>query len=194
LVALVAPTLEVPVLSQHAIASEIRQILHGHSGREQRVHVVTVDDEPSVGSASKLRKEPAGSVPRDATGLDEALAIASGVKRGASVDPYADAFVYAYISEAPRRDPFRCSPVQRDILSALASGTVVSTSSALARAVHTTPKEVNKRIAELADALAPRLPGDPDAARDGHERVHLLVHHYGPWIRLRDSRRPRNRP
>ena len=110
LVALVAPSLEVPVLAQHAIGCEVRQILGS-----QRVQVVTVNDRPSPVSASKLRKERTDSVPRFATGLDEALAIASGIRRGSSVDPAADAFVYAYTSKAFRRhDPFRSSALCYD--------------------------------------------------------------------------------
>jgi hypothetical protein len=188
LVALVAPALEVPVLSQHAIACEVRDILGS-----QRVHVVTIDDRPSPASFSKLDKEQSFSAPRDATGLDEALAIASGAKRGASVDPDAHAFVYAYLSDTfKRHDPFHFSALQRTILQAIASGAVVPTTRALATAGGTTAKEVNEAVKEVAVEIA--IPGElappgESNARDGLDRVHLLVHHYGAWLRLVQSRR-----
>jgi hypothetical protein len=186
LVAVVAPSLEIPVATQHAIACEVGQVLCS-----PRVDVVTVTERWSPQSDRKIRKADAKgrsyNVREDPTGLDEALEIAAGKKQGMQVDAAAAAFVYAYTSRSGRRKPFRCTPLQRSILRVVAFGEIVATTSAIARAVHSTEKKVSEGIAELVEVFVPRSAGEPES-RDGHHRLHWLVNRYGPWIRLLEGR------
>lgn len=182
LVGVVAPSLEVPVATQHAIAHETGLVLGG-----SRVGVVTITEQWSPQSDSKMRKSESTSDRRYPTGLDKALEIAAGKGRGGQVDQTAAAFVYAYTSRKARRTPFRCTPLQRRILQVVASGAIVPTTFAIAGAVYAAEKKVSESIAELVDALAPRAAGEPES-RDGHQRLYWLVHRYGAWIRMVDGR------
>jgi len=186
LVAVVAPNLEVPVATQHAVAHEVGVAL-GHA----RVHVVTQTERWTAQSDRKMRKALPGSLsangPRGVTGIDEAVEIVVGRRSGARVEQAAVDFVYAYTSRASRRTPFRCTSLQRSILQMVAAGDIVPSTSVLARAARTTDKEVNESIAELVAMLVPRGAGEPDA-RDGHQRLFWLVRRYGPWILLVDGR------
>jgi hypothetical protein len=182
LVAIVAPSLEVPVASQHAIACEVGVILGS-----PRVDVVSIDDLWSSQSASKMRKGDDDNGAENSTALDLALEIAVGRKIGQPVDAVAAAFVYAYQSKSRIRTPFRCTPMQREILRVMASGAFAPTTAAIARAVFTTEKKVNQSVCELATQFAPRSPGEPDL-RDSLQRLYWLVQHYGVWIQLADRR------
>jgi hypothetical protein len=182
LVALVAPSLEVPVAAQHAIAYEAGEALGS-----QRVDVVTIAEHWSPQSDRKMAKAKGDSNSRSATALDEALDIVAGKKRGEKVNEAAVAFAYAYTSRAGRRTPFRCTPLQRRILSVVASGAITPTTSAISDAVYASEKKVNESIADLVDALVPRAGGRPEM-RDSRERLYWLMHHYGVWIRLVDGR------
>jgi hypothetical protein len=179
--ALVAPSLEVPVATQQAIACEVGQTLGG-----ARVDVVTIAERSSPQSVKKLGKDPADEGQETATALDEALEIAAGKKRGKPVDEEAAAFVYAYTSAVRRRTPFRCTPLQRRILQAVAYG-IRPTTPEIARAVFAAENKVNDGIADLVDALVPRAAGERER-RDSHGRLYWLVHRYGVWIRLVDRR------
>ena len=181
LVALVAPSLEVPVATQQAIAYEIGNVL-GTS----RVDVVAIAEHWSSQSDRKIRKAEADSGHEDDTALDEALEIVAGKKRGKQVDAGAAAFVYAYTTRTGRRTPFRCTPLQRRILREVAFG-IRPTTYAIAAAVYTTENKVNESIANLVDALVPRAAGERER-RDSRERLYWLMHHYGVWIRLVDGR------
>jgi hypothetical protein len=183
LVALVAPSLEVPVATQHAIAYEVGMVLGG-----SRVNVVTIAERWSPQSISKIRKtEDRADGEEEATALDEALEIVAGKKRGKQVDREAEAFAYAYTTRVKqRRDPFRFSPLQREILREVAFGSS-SVTSEIAKALRRGENKVNDSITEIADVFVPRAAGEPDR-RDSRERLHRLTYHYGVWIRLVDGR------
>jgi hypothetical protein len=186
-VAVVAPSLEVPVASQHAIAYETFQTLGS-----ARFDIVTSAKRWSPQSDNKIRKLESAGGPRELTALDDALEIALGKRSGIPVDEAAAAVVYACTSRATRRTPFRCTPLQRQILRVLASGEIPPTTSAIADAVYARENRVYDSITELADALVPRGVGEPDR-RDSRERLYLLLHRYGVWIRLVDERQKRQR-
>lgn len=186
LVALVAPSLEIPVAAQHAIAHEVGIALHS-----PRVDVVTVTEQWTKQSEQKRRKADTGSSPDyhdgSSSALAEALDIVAGRKRGKRVDKAAENFVYAYSSRAARRTPFRCTRLQREILHVVASGAIAPTTSAIARSVYAAERKVDAAISELVTELAPRAAGEPEL-RDSRERLYWLMHHYGVWIRLVDGR------
>lgn len=186
LVALVSPSLEVPVATQHAIAYEVRETLNS-----SRVDVVTVAERWSSQSERKVRKAESGDLPGDpqgnSTALDEALEIVAGKRHGQRLDKAAEAFAYAYTSRTGRRTPWRCTRLQREILHLVASGAITPTTSAIAHALYTSEREVGESISELVNALAPRTLGGPEL-RDSRERLYWLMHHYGVWIRLVDGR------
>jgi hypothetical protein len=182
LVAIVAPSLEVPVASQHAIAHEVGLLLGS-----PRVDVVAIDDRWSAQSESKVRKGDDDHGVENSTALDLALEIAMGRKTGRPVDPAAESFVYAYYSRAKVRTPFRCTPLQREILHVVASGAFVPGTAAIASAVFSSEKKVSDSIGELVNQFVPRSPGEP-GQRDGRERLFWLLHHYGVWIRLANGR------
>ena len=186
LVALVSPSLEVPVATQHAIAYEVRETLNS-----SRVDVVTVAERWSSQSERKVRKAESGDLPGDpqgnSTALDEALEIVAGKRHGQRLDKAAEAFAYAYTSRTGRRTPWRCTRLQREILHLVASGAITPTTSAIAHALYTSEREVGESISELVNALAPRTLGGPEL-RDSRERLYWLMHHYGVWIRLVDRR------
>jgi hypothetical protein len=186
LVALVAPSLEVPVATQHAIAYEVREALHS-----SQVDVVTVAERWSSQSERKIHKAESSDMPDDSQGsftaLSEAVEIVVGKRHGQRLDKSAEAFAYAYTSRAGRRTPWRCTRLQREILHLMASGAIAPTTSAMAQALYTSEREVGESISELVNALAPRAQGEPEL-RDSRERLYWLMHHYGVWIRLVDRR------
>ena len=182
LVAVVAPTLEVPVAAQHAIAYEAYQTMGS-----RRLEVVTAAARASAQTANKIRKASTTETHRDWTALDEALEIARGRKSGNEVDQTAKDLVYAYTSNARRREPFRCTPLQKEILSVLALAEFPPTTSGIANKLHRAENKVYDAISELADALVPHSAGEHDR-RDARERLYWLAHHYGVWIRLADQR------
>jgi hypothetical protein len=183
LVALVAPSLEVPVATQHAIACEVGKALGG-----ARIDVVTVAEHWSARSEEKMRKGPSEDDDQQSfTALDEALEIVAGQKRGAPVDPEAVNFVYAYTTNVRQRTPFRFTRLQREILRVMASG-IRPTTAVLAKELYTSKNRVNDSITELVDALVPRAVGEKEV-RDSHGRLYWLVYRYGVWIRLVNGRR-----
>ncbi|MEU1959370.1 hypothetical protein [Nocardia sp. NPDC019304] len=186
-VAVVAPTLEVSVATQHAIAYETGLELGATD-----IRVVTLSERRSKLSDRKLRKlespEAGRGTAEPATmAIERALEIVAGRADGERVDRTAAAFVYAYVSRRPRRSPFRCTPLQRSILQVVAAGSIVPTTAAIAGAVYSTEKKVSESIAELVAQLVPPT-ADGDRARDGHQRLYWLMHRYGAWIRLVDGR------
>lgn len=182
LVALVAPSLEVPVATQHAIAYEVGKALG-----DSRVDVVTTAERWSPQSARKIIKAEADGGRQANTALDEALEIVAGRKRGNQVDREAATFAYAYTTDVRRRDPFRCTRLQREILHEVAVGGIKPTTAAIAGALRVGQNKVNDSIVELVDALVPRAAGERER-RDSHERLYWLIHHYGVWIRLVEGR------
>ena len=182
LVAVVAPTLEVPVAAQHAIAYEAFQAMGS-----RRLDVVTAVARQSPQTVSKLRKARTTGTQRDWTALDDALEIARGRKSGDQADQTARTLVYAYTSRARLRNPFRCTPLQKEILHVLALAEIPPTTSAIAKKVYRTENKVYDAISELADALVPHGAGEQDR-RDSRERLYWLTQNYGVWIRLVDQR------
>jgi len=182
LVAVVAPTLEVPIGAQHAIACDAGQAIGS-----TRLDVVTAANRQSAQTRSKLRKARVSATARDWTALDDALAIACGLKRGVEPDRTARTLVCAYTSTRGSRDPFRCNTLQREILGALAWAEFPPTVSATARTLNRGEGKVSTAFTELADALVPHGAGEADR-RDSRERLYWLVQNYGVWIRLADQR------
>jgi hypothetical protein len=182
LVAVVAPTLEVPIGAQHAIAYEASRAIGS-----PRLEVVTATPRQSLQTPIKLRKAKVSATLRDWTALDEALAIARGAKRGTEADQTARNLVYAYISRTRSRDPFRCTSLQREILRVLALAEFPPTASAIAGILNRAEGKVHAAFTELADALVPHGVGEPDR-RDSRERLYWLTQNYGVWIRLVDQR------
>ncbi|MGV9679792.1 hypothetical protein ACWDSJ_31315 [Nocardia sp. NPDC003482] len=164
-VAMVAPTLEIPAATQHALAYETGLALDVPD-----VRVVTASDARRYGD-----------------GAERALAVVEGETPGQDVDPIAAAFAHAYLSRQQRRIPFRCTPLQRRILDVVAAGTIVPTTAAIAAAVYSTEKKVSESIAELVAEFCPGR-ADGTGLRDGHQRLYWLMHRFGAWLRLVNGR------
>ena len=182
LVAVVAPTLEVPVPAQHAIAYEAFL-----ATGSRRLDIVTAAGRQSLQTANKLRKVGTTDTQRDWTALDDALEIALGKKSGDQVNQTAKTLVYAYTTNVRRRVPFRCSPLQKKILLMLALAEIAPTTPAIAGKFYSGENKVYDAISELADELVPHGIGEQDR-RDSRERLFWLMQNYGVWIRLLNQR------
>ncbi|MBO3752094.1 hypothetical protein J5X84_39030 [Streptosporangiaceae bacterium NEAU-GS5] len=177
LVALVAEIPEIPSSTQHALAYEV-----GVELRAGRVHIVKgphLRRQPSTGKAAKPDRPE-----REMTSVRHAVHVAVGAATGREIDDTAERFAYAYTSQARSRTPFRCTPLQRRILQAVAAGDFVPTMQAIAARIRHPEKGVGKGIAELTDEFVPRVEG----ARNSMERLSWIIFNFGPWIRLVEQR------
>lgn len=181
-IAIVSPTLAVSAETQHALAFEVGQAL----GVTIRVVSQVVSQSPQSDSKAKKQDTSSGKEPPSA--LHMAMEAILGRHAGEPVDSLASAVAYAYTSTQRRRDPFRCTPLQRRILQVVAAGEIVSSTGGLAASIGYAEKKVSESIAELVDALdVPRAEGNP-SARDSHARLSWLMQRFTLWIRLVDQR------
>jgi hypothetical protein len=169
----------------------VDQLLHGAAAQEAAGLALGGHDvgaAPDAELLNKLRKARTTGTQRDWSALDDALEIARGRKSGDQADQTARTLVYAYTSRARLRNPFRCTPLQKEILHVLALAEIPPTTSAIAKKIYRTEGKVYDAISELADALVPHGTGEQDR-RDSRERLYWLIQNYGVWIRLVDQRR-----
>ncbi|MFC8045104.1 hypothetical protein [Nocardia sp. NPDC057353] len=177
-VAVVAPTLPVHPLTQHALAYEVGAALNAGT-----VAAVLLDEpKPPTDGGPVREKVSANGVRPRPTGFERAVEIALGRAAGEPLDGDAVRFAYAYLSRARCRSPFRCTPLQRTILQIVAAGEIVPTTSAIAQKSFAQEKKVREAILDLTDNLAPTHGSGAD--RDSNQRLYWLMHRYGSWIRL----------
>lgn len=183
-VAIVSPTLAVSAETQHALAFEVGQAL----GVAIRVVSQALGQSPQT--ASKEKKQDTSSEKEPPSALQLAMDAILGRQVGEPIDSLASAVAYAYTTTQRRRDPFRCTPLQRRILQVVAAGEIVSSTGGIAASIGYAEKKVSESIAELVDALGvPRAEGKP-SGRDSHARLSWLMQRFILWIRLVDQRQP----
>lgn len=197
-IGIISPVIEVHVATQHAIAHEVADVLGGtysytvtartgatQQGKEKdsSQNRLTVDL-PRAHKSREITDPVTGEAP---TAARTALDIATGIQQGEPILQHAVNFVYAYTTNNHSRRPFRCSPLQRRILQELALGELVGTTTTIAMKVGYSEKKVGEAIADLVSHILPRQLGETDA-RDGLHRLNLLIHQYGAWIRMVDTR------
>lgn len=181
-VAIVSPTLAISAETQHALAFEVGQAL----GVTIRVVSQVVSQSPQ--SISKAKKQDTSSGREPLSTLHMAMEAILGRHAGEPVDSLASTVAYAYTSTQRRREPFRCTPLQRQILQVVATGEIVSSTAGLAASIGYPEKKVSESITELVDALdVPRAEGNPNA-RDSHARLSWLMQRFALWIKIVDQR------